>query len=147
MATEILNGLWLGNILDTKNQEFMKNIDVVINASTDIPFTSDKSKNIRIKVKDNLEKEEISKMYNYLDNISKYIYDCLMENKIVFVHCYAGKQRSATIICICAYLMKYLNLSYKESSDLMKTKRIVVFTPLPNFDSALRLYEDKLRNC
>ena len=145
MATEILNGLWLGNILDTKNQEFMKNIDVVINASTDIPFTSDKSKNIRIKVKDNLEKEEISKMYNYLDNISKYIYDCLMENKIVFVHCYAGKQRSATIIC--AYLMKYLNLSYKESSDLMKTKRIVVFTPLPNFDSALRLYEDKLRNC
>ena len=100
---------------------------------------------LRIKVKDNLEKEEISKMYNYLDNISKYIYDCLMENKIVFVHCYAGKQRSATIIC--AYLMKYLNLSYKESSDLMKTKRIVVFTPLPNFDSALRLYEDKLRNC
>tara|TARA_B100001094_G_scaffold294892_1_gene315838 strand:+ start:141 stop:578 length:438 start_codon:yes stop_codon:yes gene_type:complete len=145
MATEILNGLWLGNILDTKNPEFMKNIDVVINASTDIPFTSDKSKNIRIKVKDNLEKEEISKMYNYLDNISKYIYDCLMENKIIFVHCYAGKQRSATIIC--AYLMKYLNLSYKESSDLMKTKRIVVFTPLPNFDSALRLYEDKLRNC
>ena len=145
MATEILNGLWLGNILDTKNPEFMKNIDVVINASTDIPFTSDKSKNIRIKAKDNLEKEEISKMYNYLDNISKYIYDCLMENKIIFVHCYAGKQRSATIIC--AYLMKYLNLSYKESSDLMKTKRIVVFTPLPNFDSALRLYEDKLRNC
>ena len=145
MATEILNGLWLGNILDTKNPEFMKNIDIVINASTDIPFTSDKSKNIRIKVKDNLEKEEISKMYNYLDNISKYIYDCLMENKIIFVHCYAGKQRSATIIC--AYLMKYLNLSYKESSDLMKTKRIVVFTPLPNFDSALRLYEDKLRNC
>ena len=64
-----------------------------------------------------------------------------MNNKTIFVHCYAGKQRSATIVC--AYIMKYLNLSYKEATKLMKTKRIVVFTPLPNFDSALRLFEEK----
>ena len=65
-----------------------------------------------------------------------------MYNKKIFVHCYAGKQRSATIVC--AYIMKYLNLSYKCSIELMKSKRIVVFTPLPNFDDALRLFEDKI---
>ena len=27
----------------------------------------------------------------------------------------------------------------------MKSKRVVVFTPLPNFDDALRLFEDKLK--
>ena len=80
-------------------------------------------------------------MYNYLDNITKYIYDSLMNNKTIFVHCYAGKQRSATIVC--AYIMRYLNLSYKEAAKLMKTKRIVVFTPLPNFDNALRLFQEK----
>jgi protein-tyrosine phosphatase len=141
MATEILNGLWLGNIIDSKNTEFINKIDIIINASINIPFTSDKTTNIRIKVEDNLQKDEIIKMYNYLDNITKYIYDSLMNNKTIFVHCYAGKQRSATIVC--AYIMRYLNLSYKEATKLMKTKRIVVFTPLPNFDNALRLFQEK----
>ena len=142
MATQILNGLWLGNIIDSKNLEFLEGIDIIINASTDIPFVSNKTKNIRVSVKDNLEKEQIIKLYTYLDNITEFIYNSLMDNKKIFVHCYAGKQRSATIIC--AYLMKYLNLSYKSSTELMKSKRVVVFTPLPNFDDALRLFEDKL---
>ena len=142
MATQILNGLWLGNIIDSKNLEFLEEIDIIINASTDIPFVSDKTKNIRVSVKDNLEKDQIIKLYTYLDNVTEYIYNSLMDNKKIFVHCYAGKQRSATIVC--AYIMKYLNLSYKTSTELMKSKRIVVFTPLPNFDDALRLFEDKI---
>ena len=143
MATQILNGLWLGNIIDSKNLEFLEEIDIIINASTDIPFVSKKTKNIRVSVKDNLEKEQIIKLYTYLDNITEFIYNSLMDNKKIFVHCYAGKQRSATIVC--AYIMKYLNLSYKSSTELMKSKRVVVFTPLPNFDDALRLFEDKLK--
>lgn len=143
MATQILNGLWLGNIIDSKNLEFLEGIDIIINASTDIPFVSNKTKNIRVNVKDNLEKEQIIKLYTYLDNITEFIYNSLMDNKKIFVHCYAGKQRSATIVC--AYIMKYLNLSYKSSTELMKSKRVVVFTPLPNFDDALRLFEDKLK--
>lgn len=143
MATQILNGLWLGNIIDSKNLEFLEEIDIIINASTDIPFVSNKTKNIRVSVKDNLEKEQIIKLYTYLDNITEFIYNSLMDNKKIFVHCYAGKQRSATIVC--AYIMKYLNLSYKSSTELMKSKRVVVFTPLPNFDDALRLFEDKLK--
>lgn len=143
MATQILNGLWLGNIIDSKNLEFLEEIDIIINASTDIPFVSNKTKNIRVSVKDNLEKEQIIKLYTYLDNITEFIYNSLMDNKKIFVHCYAGKQRSATIVC--AYIMKYLNLSYKSTTELMKSKRVVVFTPLPNFDDALRLFEDKLK--
>lgn len=143
MATEILNGLWLGNIIDSKNTTFINDIDIVINASTNIPFISNKTTNIRIKVEDNLEKDEIIKMYNYLDNITKYIYDSLISNKRIFVHCYAGKQRSATIVC--AYIMKYLKLSYNETAKLMKTKRVIVFTPLSNFDSAIRLFEENIR--
>tara|TARA_Y200000002_G_C22660697_1_gene655588 strand:+ start:415 stop:855 length:441 start_codon:yes stop_codon:yes gene_type:complete len=142
MATQIINGLWLGNIIDSKNLEFLEKIDIIINASTDIPFVSHKTKNIRVSVKDNLEKDQIIKLYTYLDNITEFIYKSLMDNKKIFVHCYAGKQRSATIVC--AYIMKYLNLSYKSSTELMKSKRLVVFTPLPNFDDALRLFEDKL---
>ena len=74
MATQIINGLWLGNIIDSKNLEFLEKIDIIINASTDIPFVSHKTKNIRVSVKDNLEKDQIIKLYTYLDNITEFIY-------------------------------------------------------------------------
>ena len=42
--------------------------------------------------------------------------------------------------------MRYLNLSYKETTELVKTKRMIIFTPLPNFDEALKHYDNKLNN-
>lgn len=144
MASEIIPNLWLGNILDSRNKTFMKDIDVVINCSKNIPFYSKTAKNVRIKVDDDLQKEEIINMYKYLDNATELIHKFLLENKSVFIHCYAGKQRSATVTC--AYLMRYLNLSYKETTELVKTKRMIIFTPLPNFDEALKHYDNKLNN-
>ena len=52
-ANEILSGLWLGNILDAKNLEFINSIDIVINCSKDIPFLSKDTKNIRVPIDDN----------------------------------------------------------------------------------------------
>jgi protein-tyrosine phosphatase len=143
MASEIIPNLWLGNILDSRNKTFMENIEVVINCSKNIPFYSKKAKNVRIKVDDDLQKEEIINMYQYLDNATELIHKYLLSNNTIFVHCYAGKQRSATIVC--AYIMRYLNLSYKETTDLVRTKRLIIFTPLPNFDEALKHYDEKLK--
>tara|TARA_B100000575_G_scaffold294618_1_gene312259 strand:- start:2404 stop:2838 length:435 start_codon:yes stop_codon:yes gene_type:complete len=143
MATQIIPNLWLGNIIDSRNSEFLKQIDVIINCSTNIPFYSKNTQNIRIRIEDNLEQDEIDNMFKYLDKTSDFLHKNLLENKSIFVHCYAGKQRSATIIC--SYLMKYLKLSYKEVSELMKTKRLIVFTPLPNFEKALEKYEEQIR--
>ncbi len=142
MAMEILPNLWLGNILDARNKEFMEKIDVVINCSKNIPFYSKKSLNIRIRVNDDLTELEITNLYKYLHNVTAVIHKHLRDNKIVLVHCYAGKQRSASIVC--AYIMRYLNISYIEATDLMRSKRSVVFMPLPNFDSALKLYQENL---
>jgi len=142
MATQIIPNLWLGNILDSRNNEFLKNIDVVINCSTNIPFYSKETINLRIKVEDDLEKESIITMYKFLKNAIEFIHKHLLDNKAIFVHCYAGKQRSATIIC--AYIMFYFKLSYQESTELLKSKRLIVFTPLPNFDSALKLFEKNM---
>ena len=105
MANEILTNLWLGNIIDSRNIDFLNNIDIVINCSKNIPFSNKQNQQIRIKVDDNLEKNEIVNMYKYLDAITEYIHKSLVNSKRIFVHCYAGKQRSATVIC--AYLMKY----------------------------------------
>ena len=142
MVNEIITNLWLGNIIDSKNMEFLDTIDVVINCSKNIPFNNEKNTQVRIKVDDNLEKQEIVNMYKYLDAITEFIHKSLKSSKRVFVHCYAGKQRSATVIC--AYIMKYLGFSYSEATELVQKKRLIIFTPLPNFDGALKLFEMKL---
>tara|TARA_B100000925_G_C21944001_1_gene445889 strand:+ start:369 stop:809 length:441 start_codon:yes stop_codon:yes gene_type:complete len=142
MACEIITNLWLGNIIDSRNIEFLKSIDVVVNCTKNLPFNHNLNKQIRICVDDNLEKQEIVNMYKYLDNITDTINGLLTKGKTIFVHCYAGKQRSATVIC--AYLMKYLKLGYSESKELIRTKRMIVFTPLTNFDAALKLFEMNL---
>tara|TARA_B100001029_G_C14738839_1_gene274381 strand:+ start:85 stop:534 length:450 start_codon:yes stop_codon:yes gene_type:complete len=143
MASEIITKFWLGNIIDSRNIEFLNNIDVVINCTKNLPFNNEKNKHIRIKVDDNLEKEEIVNMYKYLNNTTDYINDLLTKGKSIFVHCYAGKQRSATVVC--AYLMKYMSLTYDQATELVRSKRLIIFTPLPNFDAALKLFEINLK--
>jgi len=143
MASEIITNFWLGNIIDSRNTEFLNNIDVVFNCTKNLPFNNEKNKQIRIKVDDNLEKEEIVNMYKYLNNTTDYINGLLTKGKSIFVHCYAGKQRSATVVC--AYLMKYLSLSYNDATELIRSKRLIIFTPLPNFDAALKLFDINLK--
>jgi len=141
-ANEIFTNLWLGDIRDSRNSEFINSIDVVINCTKNLPFINNSKKSIRVSVEDNLEKEEIASLYKYLEPITKFIHVQLVNNKKVFVHCYAGKQRSASVVC--AYLMKFMDLSYKEGTELIKSKRYHIFTPLPNFDAALRIWEKNI---
>jgi protein-tyrosine phosphatase len=141
-ANEIFTNLWLGDIRDSRNSEFINSIDVVINCTKNLPFINNSKKSIRVSVEDNLEKEEIASLYKYLEPITKFIHVQLVNNKKVFVHCYAGKQRSASVVC--AYLMKFMDLSYKEATELIKSKRYHIFTPLPNFDAALRIWEKNI---
>ena len=138
-ANEILSGLWLGNILDSRNQEFINLMDIIINCSKDIPFISKETKNIRIPVDDNLEAKEIVNMYKFLPKITEYIHSSLKKNKTILVHCHAGKQRSASVIV--SYLVRYLNISLDKAISLVKTKRNIIFKPCTNFRSTLIKFE------
>lgn len=141
-ATEVISGLWLGNIQDSKNKEFISRMDVIINCTKDLPFINKKKKNIRLPINDNLEKVEVRNLYTFLPKITLFIHDCLHQNLNVFVHCYAGKQRSVSVVV--AYLMKYLNISLNKAITLVRTKREIIFTPYTNFNSALLMFEKKL---
>ena len=143
-VAEILPNLWLGNILASRNSKFFidNNINVVVNCSKDIVFSSKNTKNYRITVDDNLKEKEISIFFEYLEKIIPIIHNHLINNDIILIHCYAGKQRSASIIS--AYLMKYSNMSLKQSIEVIKTKRLIAFTPEINFMNALTKFEKTL---
>ena len=143
-ANEIIPNLWLGNIKDSQDTLFIKSIDIIINCTKDLPFQDDTKTCIRISIEDNLEAIEIANLYKYLDKVTSYIHKHLMSGNKILVHCFAGKQRSASIVC--AYLMRYCGLTLTNATQLLQTKRIIVFTQLCNFESALKIFESKILN-
>jgi protein-tyrosine phosphatase len=138
---EIIPNLWLGNILIAKSNKFFieNDITVVVNCSKDIPFYHNHTKNYRIAVDDNLKKKEIDKFYEYLPKIIPIVHNHLLNNDRVLVHCYAGKQRSASIVC--CYLLTYGDMDFFKSIESIKTKRLVSFTPEINFLKAMQKYK------
>ena len=145
-ATEILPGLWLGDLQASIDSSFLidKQIQCVINCTDRHPFSDDPIILIkrRLSVKDNLEIEEIAKLYQSLDDLCDFIKQNLpMYNMLI--HCYAGKQRSASILI--AYLMKYRKMDLTSAIFAIKSKKPDVFEPGFNFEAALKLYETKLK--
>ena len=137
---EIIPGLWLGDKNISMNRQFFKdnNIEIVINCSKDLPFINLEVEKVRLKVHDNLQKDEIISMYNLLEYTTKYINDNLLLCKNILVHCYAGKQRSATLVV--AYIMTYGKMNLYKTIELVKSKKTNIFTPSINFNEALKLY-------
>jgi hypothetical protein len=83
--------------------------------------------------------DSIINFYEVLDSISQLIKRRL-EYGSVFVHCMAGRSRSATIIL--AYLMKVHRLNLHYSFSYVFEKRSIL--PHPNFMRALMRYEKEI---
>jgi protein-tyrosine phosphatase len=146
MAIEIINNLWLGDYKDGLNTTFLveKKINVIINATGNLPFVQDLNniEKIRVPLIDEVGAklmESNEKMEFYLEKIVEHIYKKLMLGRVILVHCRKGRQRSASLVC--AFLMRYGGMNFKMVSDLMKTKKVDVFYPSCNFEIALSKFK------
>jgi hypothetical protein len=143
----IIPGLWLGNIETAQDKHFMSknNIKLIINCSNDIPnYFNNTIKTIRIPVDDSLKEKDFVIMSKYIPSIIEIIYDNLYRGNNVLVHCFAGMQRSACIVC--AFLMYYFHLNTYESITYIKSKRTIAFTPYVNFLKSLIIFENYIKN-
>jgi len=133
--TEVLPGLWIGDKKVALDSKWLKQnkISIVINCTKSVPFpdpSANLSHVLRVAVEDNLESVEIEKMKKYLIPVSNKIYEWLPTHNIL-VHCYAGRQRSSSIIL--AYLVRYGGLNLDEAILLLRTKKIDTCLPQFNF--------------
>lgn len=62
-------------------------------------------------------------LYRYFDECANFIRDQI-KNTNVFVHCYAGISRSASVVI--AYMIKHLGYSLKEALRKCKNARPIV---------------------
>jgi protein-tyrosine phosphatase len=86
-------------------------------------------------VDDDLQPESFQRMHECLHATLAAIHATRMRGGHVFVHCHAGRQRSACVVA--AYLILYCNMSKDSAIQFIKSKRRVAFIPGINFEPVL----------
>ena len=140
-CNEIIPNLWLGSRLAPVNQQLIKdnNIKLIINCTKDIDYYVDPNvQTIRLAIND-LNTDEANQILRESIDSLIFLIDLHLKNNMgVLVHCYAGVQRSATVV-LC-YLIKYKHLQLQMAKTIMKDKRSIVFFPYPTFDNFINQY-------
>lgn len=139
----IIPNLYLGNINASNDEDFFKkcNVCAIVNCTENEPFHlyfHDKPK-LRLYVNDSKEKSNIEKFKKEIINAIDFIEECI-ENKItVFVHCYWGLMRSATVIA--AYLIKTYKINHIDAIKLIREQRQFAIASFYNFNEILLFVE------
>ena len=123
MLTELISGLWIGNINDAFNEDFYNDnlISIVINCSFEQGFLDlPNIKKIRVPVTDKLDpnrdlillKENMNKIIDFIDE--------KIEENNIFIYCYNGLTVSPLIVAI--YMIKKGDVSKDNIRDILKSK-------------------------
>ena len=142
-----LSHIYIGNIYSALNEDILKenNIKVIINCTTDIPFTDFKQikYKYRFKIDDDLSRKHKDNMRHNIDKYVEHLRRHVLNGENVLVHCRAGVQRSASVVV--GYLMKYEHMYLTEAVDYLQDIRDCIFRPMPHFLMPLKSYEQSLR--
>lgn len=143
-ADQILPNLWLGNARAASDGNFLKNanIQVVFNATKDLPFHSSIRRRYRVPVDDNLQDEEIRNMELWSYEIVMKMLNEYKAGRGILVHCHAGMQRSPAVIAM--FLIATARMSTDQAMAFIQQKRPIAFKPGPNFERAMRGFEESL---
>ncbi len=123
MLTEILSGLWIGNINDSYNEDFYKDnlITIAINCTNDQSFLDlPNLKKLRVPLSINLNPEsDMFLLRKSMNKIINFIHQNIESNNIL-LFCYNGLSISPLICAI--YMVHFGNISKDNIRDILKSK-------------------------
>ena len=123
MVTEILSGLWIGDLNDAFNEQFYKDnlITIAINCTIDQGFLDlPKLKKVRVPLTDRLDPHrDIQLLRTNIDKILQFIHEEIEEENI-FIYCYNGLTVSALICAL--YIIKKGDISMDTIHDVLRSK-------------------------
>lgn len=140
----IVPNLYLGNINCASNTDFLikHNIQAIVNCTENEPFHEyfDSKEKFRISVNDSKNDENIASFKKQIIDGIIFIDKNIEGGNAIFVHCYWGLMRSATVVA--SYLIKKYGLTANEAIHLIKTQRPYALLSFYNFDEILKFVEE-----
>ncbi len=143
----IMDRLYVGSKQDAHNRALLVSykVDVVINCSKDIQnyFYPDLTY-YRLPVNDDRDPTEFLQFEYYAKELLPIMYEAYMEGKCIFIHCFAGMQRSAALaLLFVIYYQKHakkITMSVEDAQFLIISKRPFVFNygMCMNFETPVR---------
>lgn len=123
MLTELISGLWIGNLNDAYNETFYDDnlISIAINCTFEQGFLDlPNLKKIRVPVTDKLDpNRDLVLLKNNMNRILDFIDEKIDENNI-FIYCYNGLTVSPLIAAL--YMIKKGDISTDNIRDILKSK-------------------------
>tara|TARA_B100000029_G_C17377153_1_gene888291 strand:+ start:503 stop:919 length:417 start_codon:yes stop_codon:yes gene_type:complete len=123
MPTEILSGLWIGDMNDSFNKEFINDnlVTIFINCTLNYGFPDlPNIKKLRIPLSSNLDpQKDLILLKNNYPKIIEYIKNEMEENNIL-IYCYDGLIISPLIVAL--FIIKYGNISLDNIRDILRSK-------------------------
>lgn len=140
-ANEIIPRIWIGDRFASQDDKWLREngIQTVFNCTKDIPFHSSIPNQYRVPVDDNLQPAELANMERWSSEIAFKLYKEYQTGNRILVHCYAGRQRSATVVAL--FLLLLTGRPLIQVLYLIQSRRSVTFRPRINFADALRSFE------
>lgn len=133
--------LWLGDWKSSNNEGFLRknNIKLIVNCTNMKSQTYYANiKYLQIPIEDRAGHSELLALYLDKSDILDEINTCLHNGNGVLIHCWAGMQRSATVLAV--YLMKYKFQyhCYHSIIQYIRRWRAIAFQPSPTFHKYLQ---------
>ena len=135
MPTEIISGLWIGDINGSFDNNFLKynNITILINCTLNYGFPDINVKKLRIPLSNNLTpSEDLILLKKNKDKIIDYIYENI-EFSNIFIYCYDGLLISPLIVSL--FLIIKGNISNDNIRSILQSKnnKIILDVDLSEF--------------
>ena len=132
-ANEICHGLWLGDHVSSQDIDFLiqNKIKLVMNCTNDLQIPEQYRalhiRVIRLPLTDVSVTVDSIILNEKIDDAENVMNDFLSNDANVLVHCYAGRQRSATVVAY--HMMKrYFAGNYNNAFSYIKQQRPIAFT-------------------
>jgi protein-tyrosine phosphatase len=143
---KIIPYLYLGNINSANDLDFLKenNIEAIVNCTENNDFNeyfNDKLK-YRLAINDSKENDNIINFKNNIFDAINFIEKAIENKKAVYVHCYWGLMRSATVVA--AYLMKKYKINKEDAINIIREQRPMALLSIYNFNEVLNYVETEL---